>query len=78
MSLAANPVYHARTKHIKIDVHVHLVRDMVMQKLVDILYVPTHEQIADVLNKRVICGEVSQVQRQAQGGELYLSLKWEC
>ncbi|XP_060971854.1 retrovirus-related Pol polyprotein from transposon RE1 isoform X2 [Cannabis sativa] len=50
-SLAANPVHHARTKHIEIDVH--FVRDMVLQKLIDIRYVPTLEQIADVLTKGV-------------------------
>ena len=48
-SLASNPVAHARTKHIEIDIH--FVRDKVLQKVLDIRYVPTEEQIADALTK---------------------------
>ncbi|XP_062118212.1 secreted RxLR effector protein 161-like [Humulus lupulus] len=47
--LAANLVYHACTKNIEIDVH--FVRDMVLKKLIDIQYVPTQDQVADVLTE---------------------------
>ncbi|XP_062103555.1 uncharacterized mitochondrial protein AtMg00810-like [Humulus lupulus] len=48
-ALAANPIYHARTKHIEMDVH--LVRDKVLKKELEITYIPSHDQIADCLTK---------------------------
>ena len=48
-SLAANPVHHARTKHIKIDIY--FVRDLILNKAIDIRHVPTYDQVADVLTK---------------------------
>lgn len=48
-ALASNPVYHARTKHIELDVH--FVRDKVLDKKLEIRYIPSVEQIADCLTK---------------------------
>uniref|UniRef100_A0A803Q8A0 Integrase catalytic domain-containing protein n=1 Tax=Cannabis sativa TaxID=3483 RepID=A0A803Q8A0_CANSA len=48
-ALATNPVYHARTKHVEFDLH--FVRDRVLQKKLNIQYVPSSDQIADCFTK---------------------------
>ena len=44
--MAANPVLHARTKHIEIDLY--FVREKVLHRLVDVRHVPAIDQTADV------------------------------
>jgi hypothetical protein len=49
IQLAKNPVFHARTKHI--EVHYHFLREKVIDGEVDLQYVNTNEQVADIFTK---------------------------
>ncbi|XP_028964631.1 uncharacterized mitochondrial protein AtMg00810-like [Malus domestica] len=49
ISLASNPMFHARTKHIEIDYH--YIRELVLADLITILYVNIEHQIADIHTK---------------------------
>ena len=44
-----NPVFHARMKHI--EVHYHFVRRLVLSGEVELVYVPTDRQVADIFTK---------------------------
>lgn len=49
IQLANNPVFHARTKHI--EVHYHYIREKVLAQEIDLVYVGTHDQVADIFTK---------------------------
>ncbi|RVW90852.1 Retrovirus-related Pol polyprotein from transposon RE1 [Vitis vinifera] len=49
--MAKNPVFHARTKHIEIDLH--FIRDQVLHNKLQLQYIPSTDQPADILTKHL-------------------------
>ncbi|KAM2326634.1 hypothetical protein ACFX1X_025835 [Malus domestica] len=49
ISLASNPVFHARTKHIEIDYH--YIRELVLAKLLKVQFVCSQDQLVDIHTK---------------------------
>ena len=49
MRLAINPEFHSRTKHV--DVKFHFLREQVVLRSIDIQFIPTQQQIADIMTK---------------------------
>jgi histone deacetylase 1/2 len=47
--LSANPVFHARAKHIEIDFH--FVRERVLKKQLEIRFIPSKDQVEDGFTK---------------------------
>jgi len=49
IKLSDNPIFHARTKYIK--VHHHYIREQVQNGVIKITHVPSYDQIADIFTK---------------------------
>ena len=49
IQLARNPLFHVRMKHI--EVHYHFIRERVLDGDIDLTYVRTDEQVADIFTK---------------------------
>jgi hypothetical protein len=49
IQLARNPMFHARMKHI--EVHYHFIREKVLAVDIDLIYVSTEDQVADIFTK---------------------------
>ena len=55
VQMSVNPIHHDQTKHVEI--RYHYVRDMVQRRAVELQFVPTDEQVVDVLTKPLVQGK---------------------
>jgi hypothetical protein len=55
IKLSENPVFHDKSKHIEI--RFHFIRDCVQKGTMKLQYVPTGEQVADILTKALMKGK---------------------
>ena len=73
IQLAQNPMFHAWTKHI--EVHYHFIQERVLAGDINLVYVGTDEQVADIFTKALgaekLCGFFTMLGIQ----ELWLSLR---
>jgi DNA anti-recombination protein RmuC len=49
INISKNPVQHSRTNHI--DIRHHFIRDLVVSREVALMFIPTENQLADILTK---------------------------
>jgi hypothetical protein len=55
IKLSENPVFHDRSKHIEI--RYHFIQDWVQRGAVQLQYIPTDDQVADILTKALPRGK---------------------
>jgi hypothetical protein len=53
--LLENPMFHDRSKHIEI--RYHFIRDKLLKGAIKLQYIPTYEQLADILTKPLVKGK---------------------
>ena len=59
--MSVNPVHHDTTKHV--EMRYHYVRDMVQRRAMELQFVPTDEQVVDVLMKSLVQGKFKGFQK---------------
>jgi hypothetical protein len=49
IKLAKDPVQHQRSKHIEL--HMHFIRKLIHDQVIEVLFFPTEDQVADIFTK---------------------------
>jgi hypothetical protein len=70
---ANNPIYHVKTKHIK--VHYHFIRKKILAKEIDLIHVSTKDQVADIFTKVLGTNKLRKFRKMFGVLEVDLSLR---
>ncbi|KAF2345048.1 hypothetical protein FHG87_024196 [Trinorchestia longiramus] len=78
ISLAQNPKYHGRSKHI--DIKFHYVRDLVRNKEIDLVYCPSNDMLADIFTKGLSAEKFSRLRSKlgVVSSEKHIQCEKEC
>ena len=49
LAIASNPIFHAWTKHIRVDYH--FIREKVLRRVLLVKFITTHDQLADIFTE---------------------------
>ena len=60
IKLSKDPVLYQCNKHIEI--HMHFIRNLVHDRVIEVLYCPTNDQVADIFTKSLIEAKFSKLQ----------------
>ena len=59
--LSANPIFHRRTKHVEVDYH--FVRERVSTRQLDVRFISSKDQLADIMTKPLPASSFSHFRR---------------
>ena len=75
INIAKNPIHHDCTKNVEIDKH--FISEKVEDKIVSLIYTPTHRQVADILTKSLHQPHFNELKSKLGMYNMYIPA-WEC
>ena len=68
IAIAKNPIFHARMKHI--EVHYHFFQELILEDVIELLYCPAADNLANVFTKALLLEQLEHLIRRMGVGPL--------